>query len=322
MVVRTIVGVDFSGAGEDNEVGKTWITKGKLDGDSLTIDDCCPTSRTELEKSLISLNGKAVAALDFPFGVPLDFATYWLNEKDKPTENPSNLTMPVLWALAACMEPTAFRTLVDKFSPNNAKEYLRVGDLSEAASCLHRVNPNMVPMTFQGMRMLHRLVDAKKSTPFQIPPFEKPALQSPVLLEVMPGAGLRAFGLPYKGYKSTKSNVARVKARKKREEIFDDLQDKSGFKIPNLKKYRERCLDSDDALDSVVAAIVSALWAMESKFCCPGPEHPTEARWKKYKRKPSPSVMKMTEIEAAKAEGWIYVPQKPKMPVPSLRPNC
>ena len=28
MAERTIVGVDFSGAGEDSDVGKTWVTKG------------------------------------------------------------------------------------------------------------------------------------------------------------------------------------------------------------------------------------------------------------------------------------------------------
>ena len=320
MADRTIVGVDFSGAQAE---GKTWVTKGRFDGKKLTIKEGYPRpmSRTRLEKLLKELPDCSVATMDFPFGVPREFAKFWLEKKDKLPADSSTLVMPDLWQLTESMEPDQFRKLVDEFTPDTTKEYLRVGDLSESASCLHRINPNMVPMTFQGMRMLHRLCSAKRAVPFEVPPLKKPKSASPVLLEVMPGSALRVFGLPYK-YKSKQNKESRARAREKRIQIFDNLQEKAGVKIPNLNNCRETCIDCDDCLDSVVAAIVASLWAMESKFCYPSEEIPNVERWRKYKRKPSPSVIGMTELDAAKQEGWIYVPRIPHKPPPSLRPNC
>ena len=333
MAERTIVGVDFSGEGDDSTVGKTWKTKGLLQvkEGTMAIDEPRPISRAELKKSLECLPENAVGTLDVPYGVPQEFVSHWhdwLLKKGKISDHLTVLTMKDVWVLAGHTDPQEFRELVDQFAPgkvNTAREFLRVGDLSEASSCLHRVNPDMVPMTYHGMSLLHSLRGSLEANRLQIPPLNESKESSAVLLEVMPGAALRAFGLPFKGYKS-KRPEALDRARKKRELILGQLEKKSGVSIPNLEKFRQLCLDNDDCLDSVIAAIVGALWAMGKRFCLPREEPICFSRWKTYKRKPSPSVISMTELDAAKLEGWIYIPHYPNEPPhrhPTyLRPNC
>ncbi len=300
MTERTIVGVDFSGGGKDTQVGKTWVTKGQFDGVALKIEDCRPLSRDKLTQCL-NQKDYAVAAMDFPFGVPIAFADHW---------EPNARAMPDLWQAAHNLnDRKCFRFIVDKFAPTVADELLRIGDLHVPGcySCLHRVNPNMVPMTFEGMKLLHTL---STSGGFHIPPLPKLETQSSVLLEVMPGAALASFGLPDKGYKSG------AKAHQLRKEILDTLSETSGISLPNLndcrqKGYRELCLEYDDCLDSVVAAVVAALWYRDSTaFHKPSNEivttisRPTSTRWA------SEDALGMQEKEAARKEGWIYVPNK------------
>ena len=80
-------------------------------------------------------------------------------------------------------------------------------------SPLHKVNPNMVPMTFWGMQMLNSLWDDVCS----VPPLTSNPERQITLLETMPGAALRDFGLPHKGYKKGKE------ALEKREKILKEL---------------------------------------------------------------------------------------------------
>ena len=141
-----IVGVDFSGAKADNA---TWVTLARLDGLSLRILSSRSSTRAELADLLASLPDETVAALDFPYSVPQQFADFWV---------PQATEMPALWQEAANMDFEDFLELRDEFCSQNG-EPLRRGDLyfPECYSCLHKFNPNMVPMTFRGMQMLHRL---------------------------------------------------------------------------------------------------------------------------------------------------------------------
>ena len=139
----SILGVDFSGAKADKN---TWVTQGILTGGALTISSCESTPRAELVDLLAALPSGSVAALDFPFSVPRLFAGSWL---------PEAVSMPQLWEAAAAMDLPEFMVLRDDFVAEHG-EPLRRGDLyfPERYSCLHKANPNMVPMTFYGMRML------------------------------------------------------------------------------------------------------------------------------------------------------------------------
>jgi hypothetical protein len=310
MAEQTIIGVDFSGAKAE---GKTWMTEGKLNTESRTLklQSCNSIKRNKLTERL-EKRDYSVAALDFPFSVPMAFATY--------LEDPSS-EMPDLWACIASMCLDEFIEKRNCFvGENKKKEYLRAGDLhvSGCYSCLHDTNPNMVPMTYYGMKMLHQLSSLPPECSFEIPPLEKMDQSYPVLLEVMPGAALNRFGLPAtnpgKAYKKKRDS----KARDRRKEIVDNLADKSGIVLCGLDHYRETCHDNDDALDSMVAAVVAALWAMDeckAAFEIPQKYRPVAHALVKYKgkrgkREISPGIDQLSEESAARREGWIYTPVK------------
>ena len=301
MAERTIVGVDFSGAGEDSDVGGTWVTKGFLDTKdsfdfekgALLLLSCEPIPRKELTHRLRELPNDAVAALDFPFSVPIAFAEHLCYPE---------IEMPKLWQSVAHMEFNEFKRKAEEFT-----DLLRIGDLhcSNAKPCLKmKGNPVMVNMTFKGMQMLHTLRQAG----CRVPPLDDDECNGATLLEVMPGAALKAFELPGDGYKGGRT------AFENRQRILRGLRKLSDVKVINLRDFHEHCMFSDDALDSIVAAVAAALWAMdgsERAFKKPSKQHTVADALAKYKgkRKISPGIEQLTEEKAALKEGWIYVPR-------------
>ncbi len=289
-----IIGVDYSGARSDRH---TWISRGVLEGGQLVLESCGPISRQKLTEELmeigdapefspetpqvpgqecsqkISPNMPAVAALDFPFSVPREFAAFW---------RPEATTMPELWSAAAAMELGEFLDLRDRFVDRHG-ELKRLSDTfyPECYSPLHKANPNLVPMTFRGMQMLDQLGRIGCS----IPPLTPPSGAQTLLLEAMPGAALRALGLPFKGYKKG------AHAPQLRHTILDGLADKSGLRLPNLRDFYLQGLANHDGLDSLVAAVVAALWAQDpTRFRRPAAEGAEEF---------DPRVL---------LEGWLYAP--------------
>lgn len=288
MAERTIVGVDFSGAKSDNA---TWVTQASFDQGGLRLLSCQPMQRAELTGLLCSLPGNTFAALDFPYSVPVEFARIWCPRAD---------SMPALWEAASSMEFEEFLALRDAFCAEHG-EPMRRGDLyfPECYSCLHKFNPNMVPMTFRGMQMLHHLWAAG----CRVPPLDDAGRSGPVLLESMPGAVINSLGLPHKGYKNGNRRL------ELRRQVIDGLPRRSGVPILNLEEFRDRCLESHDCLDSVVAAVAAALWVNDpSGFRRPGDNegHPPSLS----RRQASPAAMAVSEMAAARLEGWIYAPKK------------
>ena len=284
-----IVGVDFSGAKADNA---TWVTQAIVEGTGLRLISSEPMRRVELADLLRSLPSETVAALDFPYSVPQQFAEYWV---------PDAIDMPQLWQAAADMEFSEFLRLRDEFCSKQG-EPMRRGDLyfPECYSCLHKFNPNMVPMTFRGMQMLHRLWNAG----CRVPPLQDGGRTGPLLLESMPGAVINALGLPHKGYKNgSQASVLR-------QQILEGLENRSGVYFSNLPDFRERYLESHDCLDSLVAAVTATLWARDPLlFRCPGDDGGA-APAPRSTRRASPQALEMSELDAARLEGWIYAPRK------------
>ena len=136
--------------------------------------------------------------------------------------------MPQLWSAAAAMELKEFLDLRDRFVARHG-ELKRLSDTfyKECYSPLHKVNPNMVPMTFRGMQMLDRLGRAGCS----IPPLAPPPGTKTLLLEAMPGAALRGMRLPFKGYKNG------AHAPELRQKILEGLAGQSGLRLPNLGDF-------------------------------------------------------------------------------------
>jgi predicted nuclease with RNAse H fold len=172
--------------------------------------------------------------------------------------------MPDLWAAASMLELAGFMALRDDFADRFGEPKRRCDTFfPEAYSCLHKFNPNMVPMTFRGMQMLARLGPAG----CDVPPLAPQGRGKALLLEAMPGAALRAFKLPYKGYKNG-ANASELRQR-----ILDGLAGRSGLLLPNLAEFSEGCLESHDCLDAVVAAVTATLWARDpGLFLCPALE--------------------------------------------------
>ena len=289
-----ILGVDFSGAAPDNN---TWVARGWLSAAGLELADCRRVSRGELADMLEGSPGGTVASLDFPFSVPRRFADYWM---------PQARSMPQLWAGAAQMDLPSFLALRDSYVAVHGESKRRC-DLAfpECYSCLHKVNPNMVPMTFRGMQMLDRLWNMG----CDVPPLDHQGAGKPVLLEAMPGAALRAMGLPYKGYKNG------VRALELRRQILDGLPQGSGLAIPNLDGFNAQCLFSHDCLDAVVAAVTAALWVRQPELFW-RPENTTSPLPRMFQNKggrPSKPIDLTTDagkshLDMAVLEGWLYAP--------------
>ena len=269
-----ILGVDYSGAITDRH---TWLADGLLHEDELVLRGCRPVTRAELTETLADQTEPTVAALDFPFSVPRPFAHYW---------QPDASTMPQLWAAAAAMDLPEFMALRDRFVAGWG-ELKRWADTfyPECYSCLHKANPNLVPMTFRGTQMLDRLWGAGCSVPPLAAPAPARSHERTVLLEAMPGAALKALRLPYKGYKKG------VRRQQLRQQILEGLPQRLPIQVRNLGELQDRCLQSHDCLDAVVAAVTAALWAKDpSTFRCP----PTESS-----EDFDPVVL---------LEGWLYAP--------------
>ena len=280
--MTTIIGVDFSGHRDDRN---TWMASGKLTDDgALLFDSVQPVRRDDLYEFLGHIPTPAVAALDFPFGVPRAFAQFL--EGERPPQD-----MTDVWPAVSSLSSAEFVARRDQFVgqrpdlPLSQREPKRAGDLAhhrESYSPLHTVNPNMLPMTYEGIRMLQRW-HAKHPARWHVPPMEpaSSATRRVTLLELMPGALLKSIGLPYKGYKKGRA------ALELRDRILAGLSRASGVELPNLNRVRMACRANDDCLDAVVAATGAAAWAKDaSRF-----HHPNDG-----------------ELAAAQLEGWIYVP--------------
>ena len=290
-----IIGVDFSGDKRDTN---TWITEGQLQGAELTISDCRSIKRADLIGKL-TVESYAVAAMDFPFSVPIAFARYW---------QPDSGEMPDLWSTATNMKLCDFNAKCEGYAAQmekGKKHPLRIGDLYSIRplSCL---NTRIRPMTFYGMQMLHGLWESASG--FRVPPLDDSGRNGPALLEVMPGAAMESFGLLYGQYKD---NGDANEIKENRKAILRELASRSNVGIANLDAFRGIYLTSHDGLDSLVAAVVAARWELaKSKF-----HHPTDTR-KDCSKLPDPNrcnraseeALTMTEEEAAKREGWIYMP--------------
>ena len=267
--------MDFSGAAPDNN---TWIAAGTLVQTGLELRECFPASRSRVADALLALPADSVAALDFPFSVPLPFADYW---------TPGAEDMTQLWAAAAAMESAEFMKLRDDFVAQYGEPKREIDKShTEAYSCLHQANPNMVPMTFRGMQMLARLWPAG----CDVPPLPSQNAGKAVLLEVMPGAVLRSLGLPFKGYKNGKRRL------ELRRTILDSLPNICPVGLPNLQEFRESCMASHDCLDAVVAALAAALWSIDpGLFGLPNADGDPE------------NHLSLPE-SVLRLEGWLYAP--------------
>ena len=280
--MTTIIGIDYSGARDDRS---TWVARGHLTPDNeFELYSAQPARREDVLETLATAPTPVVAAIDFPFGVPHEFANL-LNAGGNIE------AMPDVWRTIADMSLDDFIKFRDAFV-DRFGEPKRAGDAAyfpESFSPLHKANPNMLPMTYHGIKTLYECYRYSLSR-WSVPPLESPTdpTDTATLLETMPGAFLNAIGFERsvtKGYKRARLAVQR------RDFIINNLAAKSGIALPTLGRVRMGCRANDDCLDAMVAAVAASAWAQNpARF-----HHPNA-----------------DELATAKLEGWIYAPQSPE----------
>ena len=272
-----IIGVDFSGAVKE---GKTWIAEGTLQEVSLKLQEPRPILRRDLTEFLKKEDSNTIVAMDFPFSVPSSFVGYW-HKSGKKLSKPSN--MHDLWKAAGKLEMSnkELKEWCKEFVADMGEEPKRVGDklCPDSFSPFHSVNPDMIPMTFHGMKMLDALW---RNNNCRVPPLNCSDRSGPVLLEVFPGDVLNSFNLPYKNYKNG------LLAFNKRRKILSRLPYITPIKLPNFYAFREHCMFSDDCLDAIVAAVAAAIWEK-----CPD----------LFNSPPDVGDMNYVKVQR---EGWLY----------------
>ena len=266
-----VYGVDFSGAKTDKN---TWIASGTYTGQNINLDSVNPITRRDLISFLKIVPSHSVVSLDFPFSLPIDFLKSWA---------PQAITMQDVWDVTAHKSLKDFILARDTFVEKHG-EVKRKGDshFPESYSCLHKSNPNMLPMTYYGMQLLAELHE----TGFNTPPLTASTTQCPTLLEAMPGAALRAFDLPYKGYKNGSHAMFLRKL------ILEKLMMRFNLIISYDMLTSEIIISNHDCLDSIIAMIVSVLWAESPELFL------------------HPSNNDQTEVARAQLEGWLYAPKR------------
>ena len=289
-MATTIIGVDFSGAKNNDP----WVAQACLRDGKLALKSCYPLPREELTERLLAVcnDPNAVIGMDFPFGVPKACITAGL--KIKAT------SMSQVWGNIPKKDNlpqyvTEMRANLRKCGDlQGFNKCMRQGDATHfnttALSPLNPAQPEMFPMTFYGMRMLHTLWTKSNC---QVPPLCSADRKGAVLLETMPGAVLAQFGFERTTYKNYKKRTR----RDARKTILDELPPKSkkvGIELDNLDKFADLCIGIHDCLDAVVAAIAAAAWSKDpNQFLRPGESENT----------------KPDELAMAQLEGWLYAPK-------------
>ncbi|MBX9689524.1 MAG: DUF429 domain-containing protein, partial [Candidatus Obscuribacterales bacterium] len=259
---RKIAGADCSGSKElPND---TWLALGTLSGNKLELSSISKVGMHGLAGELNKTPDLSAVGLDCPFSLPVEFMNFLAKELEQAEfQSWQSMAEQVVF-----MPFDRFQDLAKTFK----KEVKRVTDkasCAQALSPLHRGNPSMIQMTYHGIRMLAGL-DPKR---FFVLPFQEAIEKGAAVIEVYPRATLKCLGLPDTGYKS-KEKKDRDKMQSARHKILQgllSLQSNEKFKnCPRLiinNKLEHQCVESDHALDAVLACFAAALWANDPAVC-------------------------------------------------------
>jgi predicted nuclease with RNAse H fold len=277
-----IAGADFSGA--KTTPNETWLAIGVYTNLGLEITSLARCGSHKLAAELNATKELSAVGLDFPFSLPSDFLTF-LAEKLAVDRFQS-------WQEAAekiaFIPLEQFLELVTEFKV----EPKRLADKAvnrAGISPLHRGNPSMVQMTYHGMRLLASL-DPKR---FYVLPFQDRIAFGCAVVETYPREILYSLDLPDTGYKSKdveKSLLTRKQILKGLLNIREGkLNGREHCPRITLSKPIEKiALESDHALDALLACYAVAMWQSAPQF---------------YK-----DPFDTTDDPNVLLEGWIYTP--------------
>lgn len=266
---RRFAGADYSGDMRDPR-DKTWLAVVEsVDGASLRVVRLEATGRHGLERMLRDpdtiLRSVEAIGLDFPFALPIPFAETILGGPF-PEDG--------WWGLARRFEKMTrphYLVAIQEFVEREGVEPKRLTDERVGGfSPLHRVNPDLGPMTYHGIRMI-----AEDRSRYVVRPFER--AQGCLLLEVYPGAFLKSLTLPV-----GQGDDKRLRA------IVEAVASSPRFPVHIPKPYLDACLARRDAIDAVLAARAAAVAVLTGEADA------------------APEILAPGDGERVRREGWIY----------------
>lgn len=282
-----VAGVDYSGA--KNVPNETWLVTGEIESLGFYVRTVKNTGSHGLAKELESLKEVQTCGLDFPFCFPIEFLKFLAKKLEREDFEDWQQVAEAL----VFMDFEKLQAWVAEYGISPLR-YTDSKSLRTAKSPLHHVNPNMVPMTFQGMRFLATLNPDKYTIlPFQ----DRKGKKTCTLIEVYPREILYILGLPDQGYKSKDKKNAE-KAHQLRRDILDgliNLREKGGKKFEDCPRLhvdnslKGMLIASDHAIDALVACYAAALFHSKPELF--------------------PDPLDSDNLNVL-IEGWIYGPQK------------
>lgn len=249
MQVRTVYGVDFSGAAA---AGKNlWIARCEVDGDSLrlvelsSIEKLAGSPKREVALpwlvDAIRNSKEALWGIDFPFGLPLE-----LGHADWPAQ----LAAVKAWTAST----NAFGLdCCDRAKAAVGKLHTRRDTDRETKTPFDCYHYRIIYQTFHGMRdVLLPLRDDPKTCvlPFDVATIGR---AQRIVAEACPGSTLKRLKLPHNKYKQSMPGAVMPKFRKVRKTMLEGLAPL----IAIDEKQRKTMLGNPggDALDAAIAAV-------------------------------------------------------------------
>ena len=281
-----VAGVDFSGA--KTEPNETWLVVSELSSLGMQVKSVKRTGSQGLKKELDAIKDLSVVALDFPFSLPVEFLRFLERKLGKEEyQEWQEVAMQLVF-----MSYDEFEAMVEEYDIE-PKRFTDKNCGRPAQSPLHRVNPSMVQMTYQGMRMLSSL-DPNR---YWIAPFNDPKPGTCAVLEVYPREILWLLALPDRGYKS-RDKKNHEKSLALRKEIVDgliNLRERGDHRYETCPRLsmdnasKGQFIASDHALDALAACYGAAVFAQQKDLF------------------PDPFDANNLNILL---EGWIFAPSK------------
>ncbi|MDQ3908363.1 MAG: DUF429 domain-containing protein [Acidobacteriota bacterium] len=279
MRFSTIYGVDFSGA---RLAGRnTWVARvvrpGRTESEApyrlaelSSLEELCGTAEREESLAhlvdLIARSDRALWALDFPFGLPVEVMRgerpRWSHQFDLLREwGEDDYGLGV----ECCARALAL---------GREKHIRRLTDIEERAP-FDPYHYRIIYQTFHGMRSVLGPLRRRRET--AILPFQYRRLSNArrVLVEACPASTLKRLRLPHQNYKQPEGGPLTAKRLRTRRAILEGLAQHISIPDP----YRRRIMRNGggDALDAVLAALGAArAWRLS--------DHRSIARHHRYPR--------------------------------------
>lgn len=302
MAPLLFAGADYSAA--KSEPNPTWLAVAMIDNSApvknrrLSIKSLENCGSSNLITAICSSsdywgNDFTAIGLDFPFSYPIPFIKA-IAPPGKIIDDSGKIDWIAAMTYIAQCEYSLIERTADQVSQTLGVEPSRLADTRtspQGASPLHRINPGLRKMTWQG----HALLCELRALGMHVLPFESGS--STALMEVYPAAMLKSLGLPYRKYKGATPDAIGMRV-----DILERLTRLHTVKeLPwmDLELVIEPALldiarGSDDALDAVIAALAATIAHFNKSLCAP------DERLKSANGKHPGSP--------AEIDGWIYTP--------------